>query len=129
MKERNLCVESGCKALCCEDPEINMDNTMEAAILKWFPNAEKMSWRNLFRSKNANGVYYMDKGNGAFLVEINGWCPNLGTDFNCSIQDTKPPECKDFERGQDDGSLIRLDANLKTFRQWDFEQSRKTSKS
>jgi len=123
MQERNLCVESGCKALCCHGPYITFAGTTEADILKWFPKAKKMSLGNLFTRRTPSSVFYLDKGHSDFYVEINGPCPNLDAGFNCSIQGTKPQACNEFGRGQKDCNVIRLDHNLKTFRQWDFEQS------
>ncbi|HUC94519.1 MAG TPA: hypothetical protein VMR19_00740 [Candidatus Saccharimonadales bacterium] len=123
MPERNLCVESGCKALCCHDPQITFTETTEADILKWFPEAKKMSLRNLFVHRTPASVFYIDKGHGKFYVDITGPCPNLDANFNCSIQDTKSQVCKDFGRGQDACNIIRLDHGLETFRRWDFEQS------
>jgi Fe-S-cluster containining protein len=124
MPERNLCVESGCKALCCHGPQITFTETTEADILKWFPKAKKISWRTMFGRRTPTSVYYLDRGHGQFYLDITGPCPNLDSNFNCSIQEGKPQECKDFGRGQDNCNLIRLDAHLETFRQWDFEQSK-----
>lgn len=116
-------MESGCKALCCFGPQIRVFDSTEADVLRWFPTARKMSLLNIFVRRNPASVFYLDRGHGEFYVDITGYCPNLDSGFNCSIQDTKPPACKDYGRGQDDCKLIRLDANLQTFRQWDSNQS------
>jgi hypothetical protein len=92
--ERNLCVESGCPALCCKDKWLVF---LVGNVKDYFPDAIEASFQSI-GDERAPGVYYtvIDKDKSLNLVRIQGTCPNVGPDFYCRIQERKPEACMQF---------------------------------
>jgi len=96
MKENNLCLNSGCEALCCKNKYMFYQGKVEDS----FPRAIQVSYESLSDCKQP-GVFYT-KFRDSFLVKIVDKCPNLGGDYGCNIQEVKPEACKNFKINSDD---------------------------
>jgi len=99
--ERNLCVESGCKAACCFDKQLEY----RGIVTDSFPQAKLCSYDEIGEIR-IPGVYYTPD-NGYIRVRIVGKCPNLGESFDCKIEEVKPDGCRNFAKDKEDCLEVR----------------------
>jgi Fe-S-cluster containining protein len=92
MPERNRCKEAGCSAACCHDAYFRSLYFVKN-VLKWFPEAKKVTC--LDRAVG-DGVYHKSFL-GIARIRIIGLCPNLNSDGNCAIYDSRPKDCRDLD--------------------------------
>jgi Fe-S-cluster containining protein len=98
MKE-NLCRLSGCGASCCRGSYFEISYP-EEKVLDWFPEALKVEKFQL-PDMSGKGVYYEESNPGNCWVKIVEECPNLGTDNNCRIYESRPPDCSRLKPGSE----------------------------
>lgn len=101
-----MCVESGCQAACCRNISGQMATTKEF-FLNAFPMAELVDSPNTVIQKIVNheeGVYYSILNNWWISFAISGVCPNLDSNFNCRIHESRYYQnvCKNMKNGSED---------------------------
>ncbi len=120
MAERNECTASGCRGFCCLGP-LFFRNLTHDQVFKYWPGAKPTLSSlavELFKQK---GVYFKKSGE-SYEVRIIGHCPNLNRQFDCDINDDKPPECINLALGQEDCIATRSKHSLIPYREWNYKQ-------
>lgn len=107
MRERNICNETGCRALCCFGPKFPPLKITKEQILTWFPEAVQTNSIELSISANKRGVYFQPTGD-KFIIKIIGYCPNLDENSGCKIYNNKPGPCEAFLFGGKGCSDVRI---------------------
>jgi hypothetical protein len=117
MPERNLCLETGCKAACCRNMRGYLTGGKEF-FQKLFPDSIEVSTGQETIQKITNqepGVYFYTE-RGRVYFSISGDCPNLDEDFNCKKHGKRfyPGFCSNMVFGsvscQDAKEILKLNS-------------------
>lgn len=107
-KERNLCVEAGCKAACCHNAYIPASREEATRI---FPDATYIP-RDSIPDVRVPGIYAAvnpPKSSADVMVRIVGACPHLDRQTNdCMIYEDRPEACRGLEKGDNECRRFRI---------------------
>jgi len=107
VKERNLCVESGCPAPCCSNVWLALVGEEKKRVKDYFPGVIELDQNDLHdKYLIINGVYCSEY-RGKLEVKIVGPCPNLKEGYDCDIYQDKPNACKLFVMGGEECSKAK----------------------
>lgn len=117
MKDRNSCVESGCRGYCCEDIDVIVTKFERRRL---FPKSQRVgTLRELEERKTERqGVFYtcwrrkpLD-GAGFNVIAINGSCPNRLPDGSCKKHEEREHAARNFKIGCQECNDIREEHGL-----------------
>lgn len=119
MTKENLCIASGCLGFCCQDIDLEITGPERREI---FPTAQKvLSIKKLARIKEEQevGLFYLAgyerpglEGLDFCLLTINGPCPNITLEGNCSKHTIREHAAINFQFGSEDCNSIRKEHGL-----------------
>jgi len=118
MFERNRCIESGCRGLCCQNTALELSRP---ELNELFPTAVRVfSIKELAKLEldRKDGLFYTDyqrpglKGKNFRILLINGPCPNRAKNGSCTIHKNREHAAENFKFGGDDCNAIRKEHGL-----------------
>lgn len=119
MSERNLCKESGCPGLCCQDIDLEITGAERREI---FSIAQKVGTAKellVLRQNNVKGLFYISNYRrpglnypNFCLLAINGPCPNKTSDGDCIKHANREHAAINFRFGSFDCNKTRKEHGL-----------------
>ena len=116
--EINLCVETGCAGLCCQDIDLEITENERTRLFKGAKEVATIGELARLKDKG-DGLYFtrdykkegFDEGE-LLLLSINGPCPNRADDGSCTVHAEREHAARNFKIGSKDCNEIRRENGL-----------------